>query len=127
MNFNTLKRLSVNFSKFTFVGIIVSLMNIFFVWLLIDILEFKTIISTTIVVGVIFLLKFYSYSLIGLIKKQFFKYSFIQILSAILNVTFTWILIDLIQVPTIIATSVVVVGLFFGRFLLFKITKLLVD
>ena len=122
-----MKQLSVNFSKFTIIAVFAAALNVVFVWLLIDVMCFRTVFATTLVVSLIILLKFYAYIYIGLIKRQFFKYSFIQSFSALLNILFTWLLIDVIGIPTIIATILVVGSLFFGRLLLFKITKLLVD
>lgn len=120
-----IKKHRVNFSKFTLVGVIASLLNVFFVWLFIDILLIKTIVATTLVVGSIFFLKFYLYMRIGLIKKQFLKYTYIQVVSAFLNIFFTWLFIDILLIPTIIATIFVVGGLFLARFVLFNLTKLI--
>ncbi|MFC2134811.1 hypothetical protein ACFLTH_09355 [Bacteroidota bacterium] len=122
---NLIKKHKINFSKFTVVGIIASLLNIFFVWFFIDIMFMETVVATTIVVGAIFFLKFYLYNVISLIKKQFLKYAFIQVISALLNIFFTWLFIDIFLIPTIIATILVVGGLFLTRFVLFNITKLI--
>ncbi len=122
-----LKKLIVHFSKFTFIGIIASILNILFVWLFIDIFNIKTIISVSLVVAVIFLLKFYLYILIRLIKGQFLKYTFIQVISALLNIVLTWFFIDILLIPTVIATTMVVGGLFIIRFILFKVTRLITN
>jgi len=122
-----LKKLIVHFSKFTFIGIVATILNIFFVWLFIDILKIKTIIAVTLVVMTIFLSKFYLYVLIRLIKGQFLKYTFIQIVSALLNIILTWFFIDVLLIPTIIAATIVVGGLFIIRFILFKVTRLITD
>ena len=114
-----------HFYKYTLIGATASLLNIVFVWLLIDILNWKTIIASTIVVGLIFILKFYLYVIFSLIKKQFIKYALIQIISAILNIFFTWLFIEILLIPTIIATTLVVGGLFIGRFIMFKVSKLI--
>jgi len=118
------KKHLLGFSKYTFVGIIVSILNIFFVWLMIDVFEINTIISASIVVGTLFFLKFYLYIAMKLIKKNFLKYTSIQIFSAILNVVLTWFFIDIFGIPTVIASSSVVIILFIGRFILFNISGL---
>ncbi|MAG38835.1 hypothetical protein CMO90_01995 [Candidatus Woesearchaeota archaeon] len=121
-----LKKNSINFSKYTFIGLIVSLLNIFFVWLLIDILKIETLMATSLVVMSVFFLKFYLYILIKLIKKQFFKYVAIQIISALLNIVLTWFLIDILLIRTVIAVILVVGSLFLARFSLFKVTRLII-
>jgi len=54
-----------NFTIYTIVGAFVSLANIFLVWLLIDIFHIHTLISTTVVVGLLFLVKFIIYRKTG--------------------------------------------------------------
>ena len=54
-----------NFLIYTYVGLIVSLMNIFFVWLLIDVFHVNTLLSTSLVVGFLFLIKFAIYKKTG--------------------------------------------------------------
>jgi len=46
------------FVYYTWIGIFVSLLNIFFLWLLIDIVGISTIVSSILVVGVTFILRY---------------------------------------------------------------------
>jgi putative flippase GtrA len=53
------------FINYTWVGIAVTILNIFFLWLFIDIFRIPTIISSISVVGGLFLLKYYLYKKTG--------------------------------------------------------------
>ncbi|MEK9175498.1 MAG: hypothetical protein AAB795_02790 [Patescibacteria group bacterium] len=55
------------FLKYSWVGGLFSILNIVFVWLLIDIFHFSTLISTTFVVGCLFVAKYFAYKLTGFI------------------------------------------------------------
>ncbi len=46
------------FVYYTWIGIFISLLNIFFLWLLIDVVGISTIVSGTLVVGVTFILRY---------------------------------------------------------------------
>ncbi|MEK7614407.1 MAG: hypothetical protein AAB428_01950 [Patescibacteria group bacterium] len=46
------------FVHYTWIGIFISLLNIFFLWLLIDVVGISTIVSGTLVVGVTFILRY---------------------------------------------------------------------
>ncbi len=53
------------FFKYAWVGGLFSVCNVVLLWLMIDILEIPTIISSTIVVGVLFVAKYFAYKLTG--------------------------------------------------------------
>ena len=55
-----LKTLFLNkkFAHYTWIGIFISLLNIFLLWLLIDIFNISTIISSALVVGATFILRY---------------------------------------------------------------------
>ena len=44
---NIFKKHSVNFSKFMFIGVIASILSIFFMWLFVDIFRIQTVIAAT--------------------------------------------------------------------------------
>ena len=115
-----LKKHTINFSKYTLVGGLATLFNIFFVWLLIDVFNIVTAVASGAVVLCVILFKFYSYISIGLIKNNPLKFIFIQILSGVLNVFLTWVFIDIFLIPTVISTIVVVGGLFLARYVFFQ-------
>ena len=64
-NFIFMSKTRKNFTIYTTVGAFVSLANIIFVWLLIDIFHVPTLISTSAVVGFLFFLKFAIYRKTG--------------------------------------------------------------
>ena len=57
-----------NFITYTYIGIIVTVLNIFLLWLFIDIYKIPTLISSTVIVGGLFLLKFFLYVKTGFTK-----------------------------------------------------------
>ena len=57
-----------SFFKYTWVGVVFSLLSIILLWVLIDILHIPTLVSSTIVVGGLFVLKYYAYRYTGLVN-----------------------------------------------------------
>lgn len=55
-------------------------------------------------------------------KKSFIVYSEVGIFIAILNIVLIWLFIDVLSMPTIIASTIVVGGLFLLKFYLYKKT-----
>ena len=123
-------KLVADFLKYLRIGTIVTLMNIFFTWFLIDIARLNTIIATTSVVMSLHIVKFYSYRASNLFGRQqvghiqFMIYTAIIVFCSILNIVLVWFLVDIIHLATVIGVTSVVVGLFLLRFILFKITRL---
>ncbi len=54
-----------NFVTYTYVGIIISILNIILLWLFIDIFKISTLISSTVIVFGLFVLKFFMYKKTG--------------------------------------------------------------
>ncbi len=50
---------------YTWVGLFITVLNIVLIWLFIDIFHIPTIISSTVVVGGLFILKFFIYKATG--------------------------------------------------------------
>gem|GEM_PF-2165285 len=121
------KKHTVDFSKYTTIGIIVTIANIFLMWLFIDILGISTITSSTVVVLGLHIVKFISYQQVNLIKKQFLKFTVIQVIFGLLNIIGVWFMIDILGQPTVFSSTIVVGFLFILRFFAFKITGLVVD
>ncbi len=109
-----------NFSKFCFIGFIWTLLNIFLMWLTIDIIKMPTAIGSTIVVLFLFVTRFYVYVLIRLIYPKFIKYSVTNISFALANIILVWTFIDIFKIPTVISSAVVVYGLFIIKFIVFN-------
>jgi putative flippase GtrA len=57
-----------NFFTYTWVGLIMVFLQIFALWLLIDIFKIPTIISSIITIGGIFIIKFIIYDVVGFTK-----------------------------------------------------------
>jgi uncharacterized membrane protein (GlpM family) len=123
---NSLKRHTVDFSKYTIIGFLVTIGNIFLMWLFIDMLRVPTLVASTIVVIGLHIVKFVSYQKVNLIKRQFVKFTIIQVVFGLLNIIGVWFMIDIFKQPTIFSSSFIVGLLFILRFLTFKITKLTV-
>jgi len=54
-----------NFLIYFSVGLFMAALNVFFLWLMIDIWRIPTVLSSTVVVGSIFLMKFWVYKKTG--------------------------------------------------------------
>ena len=50
--------LDKKFAHYTWIGIFISLLNIFLLWLLIDIFDIPTVVSSVLVVGITFILRY---------------------------------------------------------------------
>lgn len=112
-----------NFGKYTIIGVIITFLDIFLMWLVVDIAKFPTLISAISIVSILHITKFYGYVLIKLIghnMKNFLKYASVNIFSAIINIFGVWILIEMIGFTAALSTSIVVMSLFVGRFVIFR-------
>ena len=59
------------------------------------------------------------------LDKKFFNYTWIGVFISILNIFFLWLFIDVFDVPTIIASIIVIGVTFFLRYVLFDINKVI--
>lgn len=59
------------------------------------------------------------------LDKKFVHYTWIGIFISLLNIFFLWLLIDMFGIPTILSSSLVVVGTFILRYVLFDSFKIL--
>ena len=53
-----------NFITYSYVGLFITFLNIILLWIFIDLLNIPTILSSTIIVGGLFILKFYILNII---------------------------------------------------------------
>ena len=113
------------FSKYSLVGIIATVLNISLMWLFIDILNFNTKIIAAIVIIALFFLKFYMYIAINLMHNRLDKFFYVNSVSAFLNWLFMWIFVDFLGISAVISSSIIVITLFVLRFIIFKIIKLI--
>ncbi len=121
-----MKRLAIDFTKYTVIGLFVTFTSVFFMWLFIDIFGIHTPLASSFLVVVLFFMKFMAYNKVNLIHKQFIKYTVIQGGSGLLYIIGTWILIDIMKLSTVFSSTLAVCCLFLLRFILFKLTKLTV-
>jgi hypothetical protein len=121
-----MKKIMTDFSKYTLIGVIISINIIFFTWLLIDIIRIHTFIATTSVVVVFHVIKFHLYRGSNLFdremmgKTQFVLYTIIVVFSSTLHILLVWFLVDEAHLPTLFSVTAVIAGLFVMRFILFK-------
>ena len=57
--------------------------------------------------------------------KVFFHYFWTGGLFTILNIFLVWLFIDILHIPTLISSTVVIGGLFFSRYLVYRWLKVL--
>lgn len=57
--------------------------------------------------------------------RKFFHYTWIAIVISLLNIFFLWLLIDIFDIPTLIASTLVVLATFITRYVLFDLFKIL--
>ncbi len=108
----------LNFRKYAFIGVIFSLLEIFFLWIFIDMMKSPILITTVIVIGLSTLFKFYSYVLSGMMKHMIIRYVFVLAIFYILNVSVVWTLIN-IGFSAAISSALAAIALFLLRFLIY--------
>lgn len=57
--------------------------------------------------------------------RSFFHYLWTGGLFTVLNIVLVWFFIDVLKIPTIISSAVVIGGLFLGRFILYRLLKIM--
>ena len=118
------KRHYVNFKKYTIIGVTFSLLEIFFLWVFIDIMKKPTLVYAIVIVGILTVLKFYSYVLSGMMKHNFFGYIFVLIIFYIFNVLLIWLLVS-IGFSAAFSSAFLSITFFILRFLTYDELKLL--
>ncbi len=121
------KKLTKEFSKYSIVGFLVTIVNVSMMWLFIDIFKIYTLLASSVVVVFLHVVKYVAYKKFRLIQRQFIKYTTIQVGSGLLNIIGVWFLIDILHQPTVFSSTFVVSILFILRFILFKMTKLIIE
>ena len=115
-----IRSLKWQFSKYTILGIVASIINIGYMWLFVDVLQQNTIIHATLITIILFFAKYYGYIYTNLLHKGMKEFFMVQVVSGILNIILNWIVIDFIGLNALIGTTIVVGILFVGRFIMFK-------
>lgn len=115
-----IKKLAGQFGKFLGVGLIWTLLSMFFMWMLIDIMGIPGWLGSSAVVALVFFGRFYTYILIGLMKHEFMKYASANIVFSLATVAGMWFFVDFLGMPAKYASVLVVGGLFVIKFGVFK-------
>lgn len=113
-----------NFAKYLITGIIYTVLTIFLMWFIIDYIGIPTVVGASLVVVFVFFTKYYIYRAIRFMQKGFLKYTSTVISFHVANVVLMWLFVDILRIPTVISSSIVVVGLFILRFIVFYIIGL---
>lgn len=57
--------------------------------------------------------------------KSFFHYFWTGVIFTVLNIFLVWFFIDILHIPTLISSTIVIGGLFFSRYLVYRWLKVL--
>ena len=121
---NLVKKYRLNFGKYAAIGIIFSLLEVFFLWIFIDLLKKPTFAYTSIIVGALTILKFYSYVFVGMMKNKIARYMLVLGVFYVLDVSFIWLLVK-IGFSAAFSSAILSMVLFVIRFLTYDKVKLL--
>ncbi len=121
---NIIRKHAKNFTKYSIIGVIWTLLNVTFMWMFIDALKFTALIGSTIVVVVLIIMKYFAYVLWHMIHGKFFKYLSTVIVFNIANVALMWLAVDIMSFPTIISSVIIVSSLFLLKFVTFNLVGL---
>jgi len=114
------KKLIKDFVKFTLIGVLWSGINVLFMWLFVDISHMPAYISSTFAMIIVHLGRFFSYVLIKLIHPYFWKFTYTNITFTLGNIVLMTFAIDILKINTILASVVIVGGLFALKFFTYK-------
>ncbi len=114
----TTKHLKVgkDFAKYTLVGIAFTFVNISLMWLFIDVMKMPTVAGATLAVVIIFFTKYFAYILVGFMVRGFLKYAEVTGIMSVANVALMGLAVDILKIPTVVSSAVIVYFLFFARF-----------
>jgi len=115
----------LNFRKYVAIGAIFSLLEIFSLWVFIDIMKKPTLAYSIMIIGALTMLKFYSYVIAGMMKNRIFGYMFVLGVFYILNVVFIWLLVEVIGLSAALSSAFLAAAFFILRFLTYDKVKLL--
>jgi len=119
------KKLANDFGKFLFVGVIWTVLSIFIMWILIDVLGMYGWLGSSIAVVIVLIGRFYTYLLVRLIHNQFIKYISANIGFSIATVGLMSLFVDILKIPAKISSPIIIGGIFILKFVFFKKIKLI--
>ena len=114
------RKTAKDFIKFFSVGATWTLINIFLLWLIIDIIGMSGWAGSTLVVIIAFFGRYYTYLLIDLINKHFIKYASTNATFSLATIALMSLFVDVFHLPAKISAPVIILGLFILKFLVFK-------
>lgn len=120
-----IKKYYTNFKKYTIIGIIFTLIEIFLLGFFVDILQKDTLISSILIIGPKTILKFYAYVYSGMMNNNLFGYIFIFAVFFILNVALILFFVDVLGFYASVTSVFLNIILFFLRFYIYDKFKLL--
>jgi len=119
------KQISKGFEKFLFGGVIWTALGIFLAWFFIDYIGMYASVASIIIVIIGVILRFYLYVSMRLIKKEFLKFVSANLLFSALMIVLMTITIDVMKIPTLMASPAVIIGLFILKFIFFIKIKMI--
>lgn len=120
-----IRKYNINFKKYAIIGIIFSLLEVFFLWFFIDLMKKPTLAYSTVIIGILTLLKFYSYVAFGMMKNRIFRYMLVLGIFYAINVFFLWVLVEMIGLSALFSSVLLGGAFFILRFLTYDKVKLL--
>lgn len=116
---------SANFIKYLLVGVLFTLLNIFMMWVAIDVWKFSTVVASTVIVVLLFFGKFYAYLALKMIHNSLLKYCLASGVLALVNIFLMWLFVDILGMSAALSATIITNLLFVLRFLAFDLFKLL--
>jgi len=121
------KKLTYDFGKFLYVGAVWTIINIFFMWIIIDIWGMPGWLGSSFVVIASFLGRYYHYLRIGLIHDHFMKYTYTNIGFSLATIALMSLAVDILGFSAKLSSPIIIGGLFLLKFITFKKIKLIKD
>jgi len=122
---NLVKKYRINFQKYAIIGVIFSLLEIFFLWVFIDLMKKPTLAYSMMILGALTIMKFYSYVITGMMEHGILRYMLVLGVFYVLNVAFLWMLVEIIGLSAAISSAFLAAAFFILRFLMYDKVKLL--
>ena len=114
-----------NFTTFSGIGLFYAVLQIMLLWVLVDIQEYNTLLTTILVAFTVYITKFYTYVYVKLIKNKFLHYNTVNLTLLILNIFLIWFLVDFLGFLASISSAIVAALFFVLRFVVLSKTKLI--
>jgi putative flippase GtrA len=128
-NFGLKKLNDSNFMKYLLTGIIATIISTALMWFFVEIIGIKAYIVSIIISIFIFFFKFFFHKKVITIfnkgKYNFIKYTLITFMLIAFNSFLLWIFVDTWHWSVVIMNPIITFFIFFFRYYLFKILKML--